>query len=74
MQDEMVKFAKCMREQGIDMPDPAPAGAAGGEGSITVPLGKGGLKPHDPKMKAAHEACKQFFGASADTVESGGQP
>jgi hypothetical protein len=48
--DEMVKYAQCMREQGMDMPDPQP----GGQFKVKVP--KGG----EQKMKTAQEACKEF--------------
>ncbi|MEV6863765.1 hypothetical protein AB0M44_22500 [Streptosporangium subroseum] len=48
--DEMLKYAQCMREQGIDMPDPEPGGG------IRLRMPKGG----EQKMKAAQEACKEF--------------
>ncbi|MFC7647395.1 hypothetical protein ACFQX6_47920 [Streptosporangium lutulentum] len=48
--DEMVKFARCMREQGIDMPDPEPGGG------IRLTMPKGG----EQKMRAAQEACEEF--------------
>jgi hypothetical protein len=48
--DEMVKFAQCMREQGIDMPDPV----AGGGFKVRMP------KDGEQKMKAAQEACEEF--------------
>ncbi|MFD1547166.1 hypothetical protein [Nonomuraea guangzhouensis] len=48
--DQMVKFARCMREHGVDMPDPGP------QGQIQIKVGKGGEK----KLKEAQEACKSF--------------
>jgi len=50
--DAPLKFAKCMREQGLTwFPDPDPNGGM----AIKVPNGV------DPKkMDAAHEACKQY--------------
>jgi hypothetical protein len=50
--DAPLKFAKCMREQGLTwFPDPK----SGGGMAIKVPKG------FDPKkLEAAHEACKQF--------------
>ncbi|MEU0566639.1 hypothetical protein ABZ297_14770 [Nonomuraea sp. NPDC005983] len=48
--DRMVKFAACMREHGVDMPDPGP------NGEFRAKIGKGG----EQKMKAAEEACKEF--------------
>ncbi|MFB4283648.1 hypothetical protein ACBJ59_50690 [Nonomuraea sp. MTCD27] len=47
--DQMVKFAQCMRKQGIDMPDPKP-----GEG-MRIQM-KGGSKE---KIEAARKACEQ---------------
>jgi hypothetical protein len=49
--DRGLKFAQCMREHGIDMPDPA------ADGRIEVRI-----KPGTPeeKVNAAHEACKEF--------------
>lgn len=52
---DSIQFAKCMRENGVDMPDPSEDG--GGVG-ITIG-GEGGLDPE--KMKTAHEACKKFL-------------
>ena len=54
--DARLAFAKCMREHGIDMPDPDPDetfGSASGAGA----KGPGGLDPDDPKVQDAIEAC-----------------
>jgi hypothetical protein len=51
-----LKFAKCMREHGIDMPDPKP-----GEGG-RIMLGGPGMGPEDQaKMESAQEACQKFL-------------
>ncbi|WP_433351786.1 hypothetical protein ACQP25_02235 [Microtetraspora malaysiensis] len=47
--DRMVKFAQCMREHGVDMPDPS-----GGGIKMVVPEGG------EQKLKEAQEACKEF--------------
>ncbi|WP_169946922.1 hypothetical protein [Microbispora sp. H11081] len=48
--DRMVKFAQCMREHGIDMPDPAP-----GQGLRIK------IKPGQEKaMDEAQKACEEF--------------
>ncbi|MGP3964098.1 hypothetical protein ACTWPT_49855 [Nonomuraea sp. 3N208] len=63
--DQMVKFAQCMREQGIDMPDPKP-----GE-PMRIRM-KGGSKE---KMDAAHKACEQHApGGKGRDGDSGGKP
>ncbi len=54
-QDRMLAFARCMREQGVDVPDPQPGGG------VQIPLGDG-LEPGDPRLKKAQEACREFFG------------
>ncbi|NUR88099.1 MAG: hypothetical protein HOY71_28770 [Nonomuraea sp.] len=53
VKDQLVKFAQCMRKQGIDMPDPPQQNYA--------------LNPNDPSFKKAMSACSQFvpsFGGS----------
>jgi hypothetical protein len=55
-QDQLRQFAQCMREHGVDMPDPDP------NGGMLVRRTEGpGSKPDlvkDPEFEAAHEACK----------------
>jgi hypothetical protein len=46
-----LKFAQCMRQHGIDMPDPS----ADGRIDVNVPPGT-----PEQKVKEAHEACKEF--------------
>ncbi|MFG1862972.1 hypothetical protein [Microbispora bryophytorum] len=48
--DRMVKFAQCMREHGIDMPDPAP-----GQG-IQVKIKRG----QEKAMEEAQKACEEL--------------
>ncbi|GGO10919.1 hypothetical protein GCM10010116_21950 [Microbispora rosea subsp. aerata] len=50
MRDRMVKFAQCMREHGIDMPDPAP-----GQG-IQIKIKPG----REKALEEAHKACEEF--------------
>jgi hypothetical protein len=53
MQDAMLEFTDCMRDEGIDMPDP------GQGGGIEIPIdGEGGIDPNDPEFKAAEEKCR----------------
>jgi hypothetical protein len=46
-----LKFARCMRDEGFDVPDPQP-GAGGGEGPL------GGLDPEDPRVQKAMDKCQ----------------
>jgi hypothetical protein len=71
-QDAMVDYAACMRENGVDMPDPTftDGGGAGGGGTFAIPLGAidAGGGPGtavtggpDPTFKAAAEACQSIM-------------
>jgi hypothetical protein len=51
-----LKFAQCMRDHGVDMPDPQRVGTGG----IKLTGGKG-LDFNDPKMKAAQSACQKYM-------------
>ncbi|WIV60472.1 hypothetical protein [Amycolatopsis nalaikhensis] len=55
-EDKMRDFAKCMREHGIDMPDPKPAGDGKGM-AITL----GGDAKDSGKLEAAQNACKHLM-------------
>jgi hypothetical protein len=50
-QEKAVKFAQCMRENGVEMPDPDPSG-----GGFSI----GGEDLDMDKMRAAQQACKAF--------------
>ena len=50
-----LEFARCMREHGIDLPDP---GSGGASGPITI----GGNGPDVEKMQDAMEVCQQIPG------------
>ena len=63
MQDAAFKFAKCMRDHGINMPDPK-VSADGGVGiQVEGPMpGSGGnASDQDKKMQAANKACQHFM-------------
>ena len=53
-EDKMREFAKCMRDNGVDMPDPQ-----GGVGVRVQALEEGSADME--KMNKAHEACKQHL-------------
>ena len=61
LRDQALKFARCMRSHGIDMPDPQVA--TGGGVRITMRVGgpgKGGINPNSAAFRDAQEACKAF--------------
>lgn len=47
--EQLRAFAKCMREHGVDMPDPQPDSA---------PFGQGQINRDDPAVKTATDACR----------------
>ena len=63
-QDRALKFAQCMRDHGVDMPDPDFSGGgvrirANGGGKNT--LGQG-PNPNDPTFQKAIKACRSLLG------------
>ena len=50
-EDAMLKFAECMREHGVDMPDPSPGGG--------VRMNGEGLS--EDQMEAAQSACQKWM-------------
>ena len=74
MQDQMYAFAECMRDQGIDWPDPdltafgpgldsAESDAGDGGGIVTRgPFGDADIDFEDPAVQAALEVCQEELG------------
>ena len=59
LRDQALKFARCMRAHGVDMPDPQ---VSGGGLRISIRGGaKDSLNPNSPASKDAQEACKAFM-------------
>lgn len=58
MQDQALAFSRCMREHGINMPDPTFDG-----GGVMMKIdGDSGFDPSDPKFDEAQRACGSAFG------------
>jgi hypothetical protein len=55
LQEAGLKYAQCMREHGIDMPDPQRVGKGG------IKLSGGKVDFNDPKMKSAQSACQKYM-------------
>jgi hypothetical protein len=64
-QDALLAYARCMREHGIDMPDPQFDET---NGNFQVQIGVNGSKVDKQKMEAAEQACHHFM----DGVAFGG--
>jgi hypothetical protein len=60
-EDAMLAFAKCMREHGVDMPDPQVSGD--GRGSV-VQIGSAGAPQDKATLDAAQQACQHFMDAA----------
>jgi hypothetical protein len=68
-QDAMLAFAKCMRDHGVDMPDPE----FGTSGGPAIQIGGDGIAFDSPTFKAADEACRSIVkGALPGIVGIGG--
>src|SRR3569833_1298626 len=66
-QAKMRAMAKCMREHGVDMPDPDP------DGGIRISKGKNSTMDLDsPTFKAADKACRQFAPGRSGQQGGGG--
>jgi hypothetical protein len=69
-QQQMLAFARCMRQHGINIPDPSP------NGGIEIKGGPGGVNPDSPTFKAAQQACQQYEpkgGKKQEQSSGGGQ-
>jgi len=77
--DKLVEFAQCMREHGIDMPDPTTNGKGGimfrvngsdggGDGGKTFD----GPDPESEEFQAAQEACGSILGTLGEGGPAGG--
>jgi hypothetical protein len=61
-QDAALAYARCMRENGVDMPDPQVTTGSGGEVKIDQ---QGGAPVSKEKMMAADTECRHFMAAAA---------
>jgi hypothetical protein len=72
MQEQALAFASCMREHGVDMPDPE----FSGDGAMTQSLDA--ATAEDPDMAAANEACRSLMrgpdGQEMPAPPAGGVP
>jgi hypothetical protein len=67
--DKLVAFAQCMREHGVDMPDPTVDGKGGimfksnaGSGDSKPNVTTNGIDPESETFKAAQDACGSILG------------
>jgi hypothetical protein len=60
MQQAALDYAKCMREHGVDMPDPQ-FNTDGGGGGVAIQIGGPGAEIDPEEMQAADDACKSIM-------------
>ena len=61
-------FSRCMREHGVNMPDPN----FDGQGMMTMKIDdSSGIDPSDPKFEAAQQACGSAFGPAGAKAGAG---
>lgn len=59
IQDRLLEFSTCMRENGYDLPDPDFTGLLSGDSN--GPFGDDPIDPEDPDFTTALEACQYIF-------------
>jgi hypothetical protein len=73
-QEAALQFAKCMREHGIDMPDPVvkTGSGPGGETQVAIDIGGAGpaQKPNQKEMETANKDCQHFMADAAGTFNA----
>jgi hypothetical protein len=57
-QDRALAFARCMREHGVNMPDPDFSSG----GAVRIEIGGEGMNPESPTFQEAQKACGSLFG------------
>jgi len=63
LQDAFVKYARCMRREGVDVPDPKP-----GQGGLVMRFGDPDAPdPESPRFKAADRVCHALLAEAAAT-------
>jgi hypothetical protein len=58
-EDAPIEWARCMRENGVDVPDPQ----VDDEGRVRVQVGSRGVRPDDAKVQAAMRECGNLLRA-----------
>jgi hypothetical protein len=71
LQDDLLEFAGCMRDNGYDMPDPdfSDFGLPGGDGPSGGPFGE--LDLEDPAFEQALQACEDILAGFAGPAGPG---
>jgi hypothetical protein len=72
--DQALKFARCMRAHGVDMPDPKAQGGGISIQKRSSGSGSSGPNPDSPAFQRAQSECQSFMpkGGQLSTKRSGG--
>jgi hypothetical protein len=70
-EDAQVEFAECMRENGIDLPDPETSEGGEGGGGFRIEAGEADFDPNSDEFQAAQEKCEPLI---EDAVPEGERP
>jgi hypothetical protein len=73
MRDRALAFSKCMRDHGVDFPDPK----FSGNGGVTIGGPRATFNPDSPSFKAGEKACQSLMGmpgGAKGAVAVGGGP
>ncbi len=74
MREQMLAMSQCMRDHGIDFPDPVFDGNGRVQVMIGDPDNPGGVDPSDPQFQEAQDACREeIFGSEGGPFVAGGQ-
>jgi hypothetical protein len=69
--EQALKHARCMREHGIDMPDPT--FGEGGRVEMRLEGGPGGVGPGNPRFDEAQKECAKYGGPKVGVNRVGGK-
>jgi hypothetical protein len=58
-EEALLAFTECLREHGIDVPDPE--FDESGRGRMRMQLGQSGIDPDDPEFRKAQEECRPLL-------------
>ena len=68
MRDAALKWARCMRQNGVSVPDPSPGG-----GGISIEAGKG-VRPDNPAFQSADRTCRHLMPGGGPSTQTQGGP
>ena len=68
-EEALLEFAQCMRDHGVDMPDPQISEDGNGGILIEQQAGEGGIDPESEEFQAAQEECESILEDGMGAIE-----